>query len=110
MCEVLHQTPDPVLTLQGLARQTKPGGYLILSVANTWGNLWDVLTYRLVALLVGKNTERRIQLGRRLFFNRFLMWTHCRGLPKKTYLNLDAVIADIYGHPFRCTYGGLDVL
>jgi ubiquinone/menaquinone biosynthesis C-methylase UbiE len=110
MCEVLHQTANPVETLRGLMRQTKPGGFIILSVANTWGNLGDVFRYHLVATLAGRNPERRIELARRLFFNRFLLKTRCRGIPKAEFLNLNAVIADIYGHPFRVTYTAGDVL
>ncbi len=104
MCEILHQLPDPRRGLRDLIAQVRPGGLLLIVVSNRWGNLGDILRYRLVRLLAGSDSERRVRLARRLFYNKLLMRTLVRGLRKKDVLHLDNVITDIYGHPYRRTY------
>jgi SAM-dependent methyltransferase len=110
VCEVVHQTADPHATVRGLAEQVNDGGHLILSVANRLGNLADTMRVHLVTRLAGKDEARRIAVARRLFFNPLAGHTRVRGVRKKVLLNLDAVIADIYGHPFRRNYSAATIV
>jgi SAM-dependent methyltransferase len=107
VCEILHQTPEPERTLRGLVEQTAPGGFLVLSVANSYGNLGDVLRYRAVAMLAGRDPERRIRIARKLFFRRS---RRIRGVATSEVRDLDALIVDIFGHPYRKTYSIGEVL
>jgi len=103
---VLHHTEDPAGGFANIARAAKPGGSVIFRVFCFWGTmspfqkspLWKRWVVRLVA---GKDPDRRVRVGERLFYRAGHAEQH--GLTKETFLY------DLWGVPivYHHTWGEL---
>lgn len=101
MCEVLHQTPDPIAGLGALYNILKPNGLIVIAVAHKYGNLIDPIKRKFIEIFAKGDKDKVYHLAKKYFFNDFLRNKKVRGIQIKDYTNLDSLIADIYIHPQR---------
>lgn len=64
---VLHHTPAPFRGFQELCRVAQPNGQVLISLYHSWGFLPRYLRWSIARLLSGKDLDRRVAWGRRLF-------------------------------------------
>ena len=64
---VLHHTPDPFAGFVELCRVLRPGGKILISLYNVLGFFPREVRRRVALLLGGKDLDRRVRWGRRLF-------------------------------------------
>src|SRR5262249_15000486 len=90
---VLHHTADARRGFQELARVLKPGGAVMVSLYNSFADWLYHIERALVQPLAGDDTDRRVQVSKRLFSFRE------RWLAKREGTDLDTRLYDKYGHP-----------
>jgi len=96
---VLHHNESPKEAFRKIARLVKPEGFLVVGLYNYYGRFPVQCKRRIVELLAGKDSERKIELANRLFH---------KGKPitpaRKAWL------ADKYLHPLEKTLKAEEVL
>jgi 2-polyprenyl-3-methyl-5-hydroxy-6-metoxy-1,4-benzoquinol methylase len=90
---VLHHTADARRGFAELARVLKPGGIVMVSLYNSFADWLYHLERALVQVLAGDDTDRRVQVSKRLFSFRE------RWLAKREGTDLETRLYDKYGHP-----------
>lgn len=101
MCEVLHQTENPIAGLGALNNILKPNGLIVIAVAHKYGNLIDPIKRKFIEMLAMGDKDKVYHLAKKFFFNDCFKNKKVRGIRIKDYANLDSLIADIYIHPRR---------
>lgn len=91
---VLHHTNEPEKSFKKLAKAIKIGGYITIGIYNTFGEFKYRVRRGIVHHLVGKNIQKRVEIGQKLFYRRNYK------LSKEEWIG----IADAYANPYRKYY------
>lgn len=102
---VLHHTGDPLRGFRHLARVTKPGGIVVVSLYSSYSRRILRLKQSLCKKLGGDDIDKRVEWGERLF-GRTL-----NKLDKRYHgLNTKQMAYDIFGFPHESLHSAREVL
>lgn len=91
---VLHHTNNPEKSFNRLVRTVKTGGYISIGIYNPFGEFKYRVRRGIVHLLAGKNIQKRVEIGQKLFYRRDYK------LSEEEWIG----IADAYANPYRKYY------
>lgn len=86
---VLHHTLEPEKNFSRLVKALKKGGYVTIGIYNPYGSFKVRLIRGLLNIIAGDNSEKKIDIYRRLFYRRQLTVTE------------KAAVADAFANPYR---------
>jgi ubiquinone/menaquinone biosynthesis C-methylase UbiE len=102
---VLHHTGDPFQGFRELARVTRPGGVVVVSLYNTYTRSFLRAKQTLCRWLGGDDIDARARWGRRLF--PLTMWSLNR---RYHGLNYEEISYDVFGFPHESLHTATEVL